>query len=73
VIPSVTLRQLLASPISSTHHCSLEVQSVMKHGACLPVLDFDKPRAFRRTSIHCALSWGLPPRWWWLDNSEDQA
>lgn len=66
------LRQLLARPIKSTHHRRLEVQRVVEHGACLPVLDFDKPRAFGRTPIHRVLSRGLPPRWWWLGKNQAQ-
>lgn len=62
MIVSVTPRQLSDSPTNPTHHRRLEVQSVVKHGARLPVLDFDEPRALGRAPVHCALGRGLPPR-----------
>lgn len=49
------------------------MQSVVEHGARLPVLDLDEPRAFGGAAVCCALRWGLPPRWCWLGNGEDQA
>lgn len=70
MIGSVTLRQLSGSPTNPTHHCCLEMQSVVKHGARLPVLDFDEPWALGRAPVHCALGRGLPPRRWRLDNRE---
>lgn len=63
---------ILARPTYNTHHRRLEVQGVMEHGACLPVLDFHKPWAFGRTSIHCVLGWRLPPWWRRLGNMKSR-
>lgn len=55
---------------SSTHHGSLEVQGVVEHGACLPVLDFHEPGAFGRAPIVSVLGRGLAPGWRRLENRE---